>query len=158
MPLPRTEANALHICDRIAEGFTLREIANELGCAPSAVVGWANRDPEFAERYARALEVRMELYADEIIEIAEDSRNDWVTRQDKGQEYQALNDEHIKRTQLRIDARKWLMSKLAPKKYGERIQADLNVRVSWESLIQQAIEQRQQLEPPTIDPDPTEES
>ena len=54
--------------------------------------------------------------ADEIIEIADDARNDWVMRD--GQ--RVFDRENINRARLRIDARKWLMVRLAPKKWGNR--------------------------------------
>ena len=34
--------------------------------------------------------------------------------------------EHVQRARLRIDSRKWLMSKMAPKKYGDRIEVGGN--------------------------------
>jgi Bacteriophage Sf6, terminase small subunit-like len=61
--------------------------------------------------------MQADLMADEIIEIADDARNDWVMRD--GQ--RVLDRENINWARLRIDARKWLMARLAPKKWGNRL-------------------------------------
>lgn len=58
----------------------------------------------------------MEAMAEEILEIADDGLNDF--KQVDGR--QVVDQENINRSRLRVDTRKWLMSKLAPKKYGDR--------------------------------------
>jgi hypothetical protein len=54
-----------------------------------------------------------------MLEIADDGRND--TYEDENG-HQHVNTDHIQRSRLRIDARKWLASKMAPKKYGDRVE------------------------------------
>jgi hypothetical protein len=76
---------------------------------------------ENRQRYARAKEKQMELIADELIEIADNATNDFMTVTKGDIEYETENKELTKRSQLRIDTRKWLLSKLLPKKYGEKI-------------------------------------
>ena len=66
----------------------------------------------------RAREAQAEHWADEIIEIADDSGLDVVNNGEGGYR---IDGEAIQRARLRVDARKWLMSKLAPKKYGDRV-------------------------------------
>jgi hypothetical protein len=82
-----------------------------------------NENDDWAKKYARAKELQMEFFADEIMEISDDSSGDTQTNED-GKEI--VNHEHIQRSKLRVDTRKWLMSKLAPKKYGEAQRIDLN--------------------------------
>jgi len=81
------------------------------------VFNWlANEEhAEFLHMYERAREQQQEYWADEIIEIADDKAN-------KGD---------VNRSRLMVDTRKWLMSKLAPRKYGEskRLEADVTVHV-----------------------------
>lgn len=113
----RSPENALLICERLAEGHTLREIARELGCTAGAICIWAADDERFAKQYARAMEARMDQMAAEIEEIADDGSNDWMEREG----HTVLNGEHVQRSRLRIDTRKWLMSKMVPKKYGDRV-------------------------------------
>ena|SRR6185312_1458828 len=122
MPAIRSAKNATLICARIAEGLTLREIATELGCTSGAISIWCAEDEEFAKQYARAKQAQADRFADELLEIADDGTNDWMLR-NQGEETVVVADhEHIQRSRLRVDARKWLMSKMAPKKYGDRAQ------------------------------------
>jgi len=61
--------------------------------------------------------------ADEILDIADDAANDWMQRsENKGGGYE-INGEHVTRSRLRIDSRKWIASKLKPKKYGDKIES-----------------------------------
>lgn len=64
----------------------------------------------------------MEAWADEITEISDDGTNDWMTIKRGGDEVDVPNNEVLQRSRLRVDTRKWLMSKIAPKKYGEKIE------------------------------------
>lgn len=72
------------------------------------VCRWIFNNEEFRQKYARAKELQQELKGEEIEEIADDDGKD------------ETNPERIQRAKLRIDTRKWLMSKLAPKKYGDK--------------------------------------
>jgi hypothetical protein len=112
------------ICARLAEGMTLSEVCRAGDMPAEAVVrAWVAGDVEgFAARYGRAREAQAEHLADEILEIADDASNDWMARKAAagGAGGTAVVDrEHISRSRLRIDARKWLLAKLAPGKYGE---------------------------------------
>jgi hypothetical protein len=81
------------------------------------VRNWALDNKEgFFPQYARAREIQAYAVADELLEIADDGRNDWMER-NGGCE---LNGEHVQRSRLRIDARKWHLSKILPKVYGDR--------------------------------------
>jgi len=115
------------ICERIADGESLREIckADDMP-ARSVVFRWLSIHREFADQYARAREAQADALADEIQDIADDGQNDWMIRNgddDEGAGWR-VNGEHIQRSRLRIDARKWMASKLAPKKYGDRQSVD----------------------------------
>lgn len=111
------------VCRRIAEGHTLREIARTPGM-PSmpTIIRWANEDREgFAERYARAREIGWEVMAEDLVEISDDATNDWMKRRkEDGSIDTVLNAEHVNRSRLRADTRKWLLSKRLPKTFGDR--------------------------------------
>lgn len=77
-------------------------------------------DEEFSKQYARAREAQADTLADEILEIADDTSRDTIATEKNGEQ---PNSEWITRSRLRVDARKWLASKMAPKKYGDRIEA-----------------------------------
>jgi hypothetical protein len=110
---------AVHICAEIAAGKSMREICRAEAMPDMATVfRWLARHDEFREHYTRARELQADYLAEEILEIADDGRNDWTKREDGSD---AVNTEVVQRSRLRVDARKWLMSKLQPKKYGDRI-------------------------------------
>ncbi len=116
------EALAARICRRLAEGESLRAIcADKAMPGISTVMGWlfdGNHD-EFSEQYARAREAQAEIRADEIVDIADDDTNDFTADKDGKL---VANGEHIQRSRLRVDARKWIAAKLLPKRYGDKVQ------------------------------------
>lgn len=119
---------ALIICERIATGESLRSICRDPEMPSRRAVLYWLADPEngeFVRQYARAMEERADHWADEIIAISDDTTNDThTTVYEDGNERTSPNTEWISRSKLRVDSRKWLMSKLAPKKYGERLEVD----------------------------------
>lgn len=106
------------ICERLARGESLRTICgakrDDFMPGQSTVYKWLDANEDFAKQYASARARQAETYADEIVEIA-DAPN--ATIDADGQP--VLRDPQ--RDRLRIDARKWLASKLAPKKYGDKV-------------------------------------
>lgn len=118
------------ICERIANGESLTAICKDDGFpAKNEVLKWLFNEPEFATQYAHAREAQAEHYLDEIIQIADDSVLDTEINPESGNE--VTNHDVIQRAKLRVDTRKWAMSKLAPKKYGDRtaldVSGDLNI-------------------------------
>jgi terminase small subunit-like protein len=110
---------AAHICAEIAAGKSMREICRADGMPDMRTVfRWLAAHAEFCQQYARAREAQADYMAEEILEIADDATNDWTKREDGSD---AVNTEVVQRSRLRVDARKWLMAKLQPKKYGDRI-------------------------------------
>lgn len=82
---------------------------------------WRYKYPEFSTQYAQAKLRQCDLLAEEILEIADDATNDWMeTFGDEGEVGYKLNGEHVQRSRLRIDTRKFLAAKLLPKQYGEK--------------------------------------
>lgn len=128
-----TEAVADEILARLAQGQTLREICRDDHLPHESTVRlWVaeNRDG-FSTRHARARETQLDVWADEISNIADDGSNDWMERARKdGSVEIVLNREHVARSQLRIDTRKWLLAKLRPEKYGESVKLDVDKRVA----------------------------
>jgi hypothetical protein len=119
------------ICERLADGESLRAICQGDDMPNRATVFRWLADEEnktFRDQYTRAREEQAETLLDEIVEIADDSRQDTIPKVGRdGEEYgEQPNSEWIARSRLRVDARKWVVSKLAPKKYGEKIQAEVS--------------------------------
>lgn len=90
----------------------------------STIFQWIQRHTEFAKQYAIAAEERSEALVEESLDIADDGSNDWMIDNDPDNPGYKANGEHIQRSKLRIDVRKWYASKVKPKKYGERQQID----------------------------------
>jgi hypothetical protein len=109
------------ICHRLIQGESLRAIsrANDMP-ALSTVCLWLSKHESFSVQYARAKEIQMEHKLEEIFEIADNSAGDITVTDGKA----IVNHENIQRARLRVDTRKWAMSKLAPKKYGDRVVAE----------------------------------
>jgi len=122
-PTDYTQEIADTICERIADGESLRAICSEDDMPNKATVfRWLAKHTEFSDQYARARDEQAETLFDEILDIADDSRNDWVAAHgdDDGNQGWRENTEAIRRSQMRIDARKWMAGKLKPKKYSEK--------------------------------------
>jgi hypothetical protein len=114
------QATADEICRRLAEGESLRSAAKANGMAASTVLDWIAANAEFGEQYARARQVGYQLLADELIEIADDASGDVIETEDGPK----VNAEFTARSRLRLDTRKWMLSKMLPKVYGDKL--DLN--------------------------------
>ena len=113
------------ICERIANGESLRRICKDEGMpSMGTVMRWLNQDAVFCEQYVRARELQAEGFFDEIADIADNASNDWMETCDPDNPGYRLNGEHIQRSKLRVDARKWMLAKMLPKKYGDKQQID----------------------------------
>ena len=118
---------AAAICAEIAVGKCLREICASAGMpGMTTVFRWLAQHEEFRAMYGAARQAQADYLAEELLEIADDARNDWVERRrEDGTIVTVLNGEHIQRSRVRIDTRKWLLAKLQPKKYGDVQQTQL---------------------------------
>lgn len=124
-PSEFAQATADLICEHIADGESLRAIClDDEMPARSTVFKWLSQIPEFADQYARAREAQADAIFDDIIDIADDGSNDWMEKRDaEGANIGwRENGEALRRSVLRVDARKWMAGKLRPKKYGEKVQ------------------------------------
>ena len=109
---------AIDVCDLIVEkGYTTQNACKELGISRMKFYSLIQTDADIANNYARAKEIDAERFADEILEIADGSDNDYVNTEE-GVKFQS---EHVQRAKLRVDTRKWLLSKRLPKKYGDKV-------------------------------------
>jgi hypothetical protein len=115
------------ICERIASGLSLRKTCAELGISETCVRWWVIKDHEgFHAHYSRAREAQYEVWADEIKEISDECREGVIVTREtdaKGKlvSVKSKRSDMIERARLQIDARKWLLSKLHHKRYGDRL-------------------------------------
>jgi len=95
------------ICERLAIGESLRSICRDDEMPSMASIFlWLGKYPEFSEQYTRAREAQAEAHADRIVEIADDD---------------TLDPNHKR---IMVDARKWVASKLKPKRYGDKAEVE----------------------------------
>lgn len=114
----RLATSNMGIARALAEGFEGHEMPNY-----ATWMRWLSADKDICDKYTRAKEDQADFMADEMLAIADDGTNDWMEKQGKDGEnlgYQ-INGEHVQRSRLRVETRKWLASKLKPKKYGEKL-------------------------------------
>ena len=126
-PSSFTQETADIICERLADGESLRSIcADDAMPGTSTVCRWLESNDAFREQYARARELQADALFDEMLSIADDAQNDWMARNVDENDNLAwsVNGEHIQRSKLRIDTRKWMAGKLRPKKYGEKLDVE----------------------------------
>jgi hypothetical protein len=111
-PSSYTKEVAEQICDLIAAGGHMHVVcAEEWAPAERTVYQWLRAHEEFAQMYAHARERQQEVFAAEVVLIAD-------------------NEPDPARARNRMDARKWHASKVAPKKWGDRLEIDAKVETS----------------------------
>jgi hypothetical protein len=110
------------ICEEIAiSSKGLKAICENNGITPKTFFNWVNDDKVLLHKYTRAREQQADYLADEIIEISDHSEEDHTA-------FTGAN--VVNRDRLRVEARKWVASKLKPKKYGDKVEVDNNITVS----------------------------
>lgn len=113
-----------YICMEVDKGIALRKCCTAFMSLDKFYKMLA-ASPEKAKRYALACEARSDAIFEDILDIADDSSADKYEAEDGTER---TDTEAIQRSKLRVDARKWMLSKLAPKKYGDKIEIDANVK------------------------------
>jgi hypothetical protein len=114
----------LTICLRTAEGESMRAICRDPEMpSRTRLQKELLENAGFAAQYAVARELLYQGWADEILEISDDGTTDYITKVGRnGHEYEAVDQEHIQRSRLRVDSRKWMLSKLLPKQFGDKVE------------------------------------
>lgn len=123
------------VLEKLVEGNSLRSICAEKGMpAMATFMRWLAEEGEegdkLRERYAHAREAQAETIAEDILTIADEEctmvkASKHGSSDDGDGETEVIFDATaVARNRLRVDARKWLLSKLVPKKYGDKVQAE----------------------------------
>jgi hypothetical protein len=92
------------ILSRLSEGELVQDIAKDIGISRATIFRWTQRDPEFGVAFRDARVFQAHVLSEENISIADES-----------------TPETAQVDRLRVDTRKWFVSKIAPKIYGERV-------------------------------------
>lgn len=138
-----SEELATALCALLAEGKSLRTCCKaEDMPGMSTVFKWLRTIPEFAQQYAKAKEESADALVEEMLDIADDGRNDWVETNDPENPGYRLNGEHYQRSRLRVDTRKWAASKLKAKKYGDKVGIEHSGGIELGAMTDEALEQK----------------
>ena len=112
----RNPENAERILELISAGLSTTKVASILGCEESAIRKWAREDNEFGTEYALARDHYHEAIANQLIELSDEARN----------ADPALTNAY----RLALDTRKWVLSKVLPKKYGDQLNVEYSGTVT----------------------------
>lgn len=128
------------ICERLSDGESLRAICRDDHMPnKSMVFRWLYEFQSFRDQYARAKEEQADTLADDILDIADDGRNDTYA-DDEGNK--KVDFDAIQRSRLRVDARKWIASKSKPKVYGDRIQQEISGTLAVEQMSDEELDRK----------------
>ncbi len=120
------EKVATRLCEQIATtSKSLRTICKDdkFPCV-ATVLTWLKEKPEFLAQYNIAKQEQADYLIEEMIDIADDGSNDFMTITKGDKEYNVEDREVTNRSKLRVETRKWIASKLKPKKYGDKLDID----------------------------------
>lgn len=120
------------ICALLADGESLRKICKRPGMpAIRTVMYWLQKHDDFMQQYVRAREGQAETLLEEILEIADECIPDPA---------------EVSKAKLRVDARKWYITKVAPKKYGDKITTELTGKdggpIQYSDITDEELEER----------------
>ena len=142
---PYNEDLAVEVCQRIAAGEHLRDICNDPRIPSTWTVRkWMADEGTFSVAYARAREAQMDVFSQEIIEIADDAAKLKTERTGKnGEVTDVVTDPGaVQAAKLRIDTRWRLMATLARTIYGDKVDVNLSGSVEVSALSDEELEAR----------------
>lgn len=122
-PDPYTPQVAAEICKRLAAGESLLGICEDpVMPHRSTVYEWVKDDRDgFADKYAQARNIGLDRMADEVLAIADTPVHGVKTRI-TADGIETTEGDMIEHRRLQVDTRKWYLSKLAPKRYGDKLE------------------------------------
>ena len=113
-PKAEKEKKIIEVLKHMRKGKSLRQSTKKANIAKQTFLDWVDKDPELSGQYAQARADMIDCLADEIIEIADEK----LTPTGDGKIDSAM----VQWQKLRMEARKWALSKMAPKKYGDKLE------------------------------------
>lgn len=123
-----TQDIADEFCRRVASGRSKRDVTRDPDMPhDSAVIEWLNRDEAFAVQYARACQDRADVIFDEMFEIADTPMIGEKIKTDHEGKTETTTGDMIEHRRLQIDARKWALARMNPRKFGDKL--DLSGRI-----------------------------
>lgn len=115
------------ILAEVATHGNVRRALRDRAVSFGAFYDFVAKSTQAAEQYARAKELGLNALADEILELADVSREGRKRKETKDGTFEETGD-NVERSRLQIESRKWLLAKLMPSKYGDSLKLDANVK------------------------------
>jgi len=134
-PTPDTRQEVIAaILELVDDGKSLRQACKEIGFPRKTFEHWVDADPELKAQYARARDNRAEKLFEEILTI-QDERPEEVIQLDPNGEggTKRIDPAFVTWQKNRVEARRWMIGKMAPKKYGDKVDVELSGSVKSES-------------------------
>lgn len=125
-PSKYTDELGMTICEAIVSGKAIRQVCDEVEIGVTTLFRWLDENEEFRQRYARSKDLQAELMADEIKSIADENPVCEVPTK-SGDVFTSTDRGGVERNRLRVDSRKWIASKLLPKRYGDKLAVEHDV-------------------------------
>lgn len=114
------------ICEQISSGLSLRKVClAESMPSAGTVCRWLAEHDEFQKQYTRATNARADVMFEQMLEISDDGQND--TYED-GDGNKRVDQDVIARSRLRVETRKWMIGKMKPKVYGDKVDVNHGVQ------------------------------
>lgn len=108
------------------KNYSLNKAAKEVGISASTFHVWCSKNAKLKERYELASNARIEALFDEILEIS-DNTEIGITEKTTQNGVETTRGDMIAHRRLKIDARKWFLSKVAPKRFGDKVEIDQKI-------------------------------
>lgn len=131
-PSTYTKELADHICERLANGESMRSVCRDDAMpAMSTVFKWLREDASFSEQYAIAKGECADALVEDMLDIADNQVEqplivDGLPLEVDGKPVMIKDAVSVNHARLRVDTRKWAASKLKPKKYGDKLQSEVS--------------------------------
>ena len=106
------------VCELLEKGNSLRSALTKVNISSQTFYAIIDIDEEKSKQYARACEERADAIFEDILKISDASEDDLIIDENGNP---VTNHNVIQRDRLRVDSRKWMLSKMQPKKYGNKL-------------------------------------
>ena len=128
----KKEEAIVNVLEKLSDGASLRSVLNtQADCslpARSTFNKWLSESEPLQDRYAHACGDRQDLIFEEILEISDNAEQGETIEEDpEGNKIKTVKSDMLGHRKLKIDTRKWMLGKMNPEKYGDRIQQDVNL-------------------------------
>ncbi|WP_322884161.1 hypothetical protein U8C35_06420 [Sinorhizobium medicae] len=124
-------------CEELQKPLKVHEACRRHDVGVTSFFLWLSKYPDFAKAYACARETRAEQYYEEMIEIPDklpdgicwelpngdrfDKFEDIEESERSKAKLKGLSKETVLKAKLQVDARQWYLSKLMPKRFGNKV-------------------------------------